>query len=62
MYIIISVFYEQRDPMLEQYETIAGIFIERTLPNRHKCLYVQYERRSNQSIQPGDPRIVGGGR
>jgi len=62
MCMIISVFYEQRDPMLEQYETIAGIFVERTLSNRHKYHYVQHERRSDQSIQPGDPRIMGGGR
>lgn len=61
MYIV-PVFYEQRDSVLEQHQTSIGIFTKRTIPRRHKHYHVEHERRSDQSVQPSDPRIVGSGR
>lgn len=62
MHVSILVFHEQRDSVLEQHETSVGVFAERTISVRHKYYHVQHERRSDQSLQPSDPRIVGGGR
>lgn len=57
-----AVFHEQRDPVLEQHETSVGVSAERAILSRHQYYHVQHERRSHQSVQPSDPRIVGGGR
>lgn len=57
-----AVFHEQRDPVLEQHETSVGVSAERAILSRHQYYHVRHERRSHQSVQPSDPRIVGGGR
>lgn len=57
-----AVFHEQRDPVLEQHETSVGVSAERAILSRHQYYHVQHERRPHQSVQPSDPRIVGGGR
>lgn len=58
----VLVFYEQRDSVLEQHEASVRVSAERTIPGRHKYYDVKYERRFDQSVQPSDSRIVGGGR